>query len=99
MNSFSEMVEVLNLKFKYEELILNNKFSIPKKYKSLDNDSAAWCIEKIAVFNKKNKAVNEIKAVCFDYLERAANIKMAAIMVEYNMKENDDASSPQKQAS
>ena len=93
MTSFSELVEIMNLKFKYEYIIDQNKFSIPKKYRSLSNDSAAWCIEKISVFNKKNKAIDEIKTVCLDFLERSANIRYVSIMEEYDLKEYDNATS------
>lgn len=98
-SSFSELVEVMNLKTKYEEMITNHKLSVPKKYKALSTETATWCIHKLDIFNKKPKIVDEIKAMCLDYLERGANIRLAAVIEQYELKEYDYASSTQEQTS
>jgi hypothetical protein len=99
MTSFTELVEVMNLKTRYEDIINSSKLSVPKKYKGLSTESANWCIQKIDVFNKKHPSTNDIKSLCLDYLERGANIRLAAVIEQHDLKEWDYASSTQEQAS
>jgi len=82
-NSFHELVDILNLKTEYSELIEINKLSIPKKYKQLNYESAEWCIEKLSVFNKKNKAVEDLEQVCYNYIDLSSYISLSNILNQH----------------
>lgn len=87
MTSFHELVEVMNLKTRYEEMISENKLSVPKKYKCLSTESANWCLDKIDVFNKKQSVVKDIKSLCLEYIERGADIRFASIIHDSELRE------------
>lgn len=58
-NSFSILAEILNLKVKYEDLLI--KANLPKKYSQLNSDTANWLLN--------NKISNgEIYDICEYYL-------------------------------
>lgn len=83
LNSFQELVEILNLKSKYIELVEENKVSVPKKYRELNYDTAQWCIDKLHVFNKKTKAIEDIEQVCFSFIDISSYISLSNILKQH----------------
>ena len=67
-SSFTTMVDIINKKTEYEELI-HEGFSIPKKYSELDIKSAQWCLKKIHVFNSHHSKKDELINICKRYIE------------------------------
>lgn len=97
LNSFQELVEVMNLKTRYTELIEDSSISVPKKYKILNTDSARWCIEKLLVFNKKSKAIEELEQVCYNFIDVSSYISLSHIFKQHEQGVLD-ASPTQKSA-
>lgn len=76
--SFSTMVDVINKKTEYDELVHESGLSIPKKYLELNTTSAEWCIQKLRVFNSQHPRKDHLIDLCKEYLsliEENNNIK------------------------
>jgi len=66
MRSHAELIQVLELKYKYGEAI--HQFSIPKNQKYLTLNTAKWCIKKLHVFNKNNRHIKYVIRLCNEYI-------------------------------
>lgn len=82
---FYELVEILEIGYKYECLVEDNKLSVPKKYRGLNDETAHWCIDKLKVFNKKNPALKEVNQLCFTYLEKKAKLNLNMIVASHEL--------------
>ncbi len=76
---FSQLADILELQGQYIELIEENKMSVPHKYRWLNDETAHWCVDKLKIFNKKNKGLKDVRELCFKYLEKKAMITMKTI--------------------
>lgn len=96
-SSFHELVDILNLKTEYSEIIENSNISIPKKYKQLNYESAEWCVEKLSLFNKNSKDIDKLEQICFNYIDLSSYISLSNIFQQHEQGVLD-ASSTQEQA-
>lgn len=95
-SSFHELVDILNLKTEFSEIVETNNISIPKKFRHLNYESATWCIDKLSVFNKKTKIVEQLEQICFNYIDLSSYISLSNILQQHEQGVLD-ASPTQKQ--